>query len=661
MTVIKILLIPSLYRSTDFDVHRNWLSITHHLPLSQWYFDTGPPGPGPGPGPIHGSASASASPTTVHTLDYPPSFAFFQYLLSNNFITKYLIQQGYLEEQCLALLGDHENEVGVDCVIFQRGTVILADCIFFMGAFLLSWSILWNCNDDGNGNGNGNGDGDGNGNGNGDGDGDGDGDGNGNGNGDNKIKSNNNNKDTIDKKKKNGAQKKILSIRISCFLLIVSNSGLILLDHIHFQYNGMLLGVLMASIACILHAIAITGTGTGTSIGNDNVTTPAMQVMQAKRVTKMELLASILFTLLLTLKHLYLTLAPVYFFYLLRKFCLVVPTRRTIIIIQKQQQQQQYKEIVSKFHFQRLVLLGSTVAITLSLPFLPFGIQHNPKEQMIQMLSRLFPFQRGLCHDYWAGNIWALYSFASKVVSFLSRLRQEHEDKDEDNYKLSFFPSSLPEITPLCSATSLLLALIPSMICAWRAASPSLLYAHAPKKRQMAFLTCIVYSSLTSFMLAYHVHEKAIMTAIIPMTVLAFWNKECARLFLRLMAVGQFGLMPLLYQSTEFGVKVCLQGSFLWLSVWILECVHLGKAGENEEDEQEREEDEEDWLIQGWDRMGLGIMVCLLVYTEWFHTIIFGEGVWEFLPLMMISLFCAVGLVYCWVHCGIIMMRAVVS
>lgn len=147
-------------------------------------------------------------------------------------------------------------------------------------------------------------------------------------------------------------------------LSILLSPGLLIIDHIHFQYNGFLYGMLLLSL-----------------------------VLSRKQSTL--LLGGVLFAVLLCFKHIYLYLAPAYFVYLLRAYCL---GSKSILDIQ----------------FGNVVKLGSGVLIVFGAAFGPFVYWGQPS----QLLSRLFPFSRGLCHAYWAPNAWAIYSFIDRMLIY---------------------------------------------------------------------------------------------------------------------------------------------------------------------------------------------------------------------------------------------------
>lgn len=153
------------------------------------------------------------------------------------------------------------------------------------------------------------------------------------------------------------------------------------------------------------------------------------------------------------------------------------------------------------------------------------------------------------------------------------------------------------------------------------------------------FIHAVVFCSISAFMLGYHVHEKAIMTAIIPLSLLATSSRDAARLFIRTCMFGIFGIMPLLFRQEELLLKVLLYTAWMCGTIYCLERIHQGPGDGRLEA-----------VLTIIDRISLGILAHVLIFMEVVHPILFKpSGRLEFLPLMMTSVVCAVGLVWCWV------------
>lgn len=121
---------------------------------------------------------------------------------------------------------------------------------------------------------------------------------------------------------------------------------------------------------------------------------------------------------------------------------------------------------------------------------------------MKQILSRLFPFGRGLIHDYWAPNFWALYYMADKVLSFVIKkifpfynkellnvgtLNQVSVNQPLNSLKLLYEPSA--NLTILI----ILIFLIPTIFYVY-------------KNSKINNLKLILVNGLIFFMFGYHVH-----------------------------------------------------------------------------------------------------------------------------------------------------------
>jgi len=228
--------------------------------------------------------------------------------------------------------------------------------------------------------------------------------------------------------------------------------------------------------------------------------------------------------------------------------------------------------------------------------------------------------------------VWALYMFSEKVLSFVGK-----------KCHIAVLIDGLPEVPPNVCAVALLVSLAPALVYAWKYAGSTCLNGSSN-----LFINAVVYCAFCGFMFSYHVHEKAIMTAIIPLTLLSTTSVKHARLYLLTCAVGHFGLFPLLYRRVETPFKLVSYLMHLVLSENLLG--HYFDEGRKAAQP----------ILTRYDKIGFLLLMLVFLFAEVVHPILLKpHGKLEFLPLMIQSVVCALGLVYCWVYSWLLLRRCV--
>jgi len=145
-------------------------------------------------------------------------------------------------------------------------------------------------------------------------------------------------------------------------MLSYLNLGLFMVDNIHFQYNSMMYGLFILAVHYI--------------------------------VQERYLKSAFFYAVLLNFKHIYLYSAPAFGIMYLKGACFAPNASRWT----------RAKSFV--------LLAVQTLVITVVISFGPFIMTG----QLSQIVSRLFPFDRGLVHDYMAANVWELHIIFNKYV-----------------------------------------------------------------------------------------------------------------------------------------------------------------------------------------------------------------------------------------------------
>ncbi|KAG8953629.1 glycosyl transferase [Tulasnella sp. 424] len=389
-----------------------------------------------------------------------------------------------------------------------------------------------------------------------------------------------------------GSPDKTIQTIISASVFL--HPSFLIVDHIHFQYNGFMFGILLWSI------------------------------LMAKEGNK--LASGFLFAVLLNFKHIYMYLAPAYFIYLLRSFCMTP----------------QGTPLPKQF-----LTLANTVILVFVVSLGPFTVLG----QLPQLLSRLFPFTRGLNHAYWAPNAWALVTMLDRVLLKAAQIFKPEiingagiQSTSRGLVGDTVF-AVIPNVKPIHTFIITVAFQLIWLVKLWR----------VPTYR--SFVCALTLCGWTSFMFGWHVHEKAIMLVLVPLSLMAADNQAHFRTFVLTSVAGIFSLFPLLFTPSETLIKIVY--SVIWGAL-----VFSGLSRRVYEPPSSLPT----FIIDILEKAYLAGFIPLQLFITMFP--IFSgrnfksspddagsNGGMEFLPLMLTSVYCAVGLVWAFVRLGWLYLR----
>jgi len=358
-------------------------------------------------------------------------------------------------------------------------------------------------------------------------------------------------------------------------LAILLSPGLLIIDHIHFQYNGAMYGLLILSIVLAQQPSTLLQSG-------------------------------LLFAALLCFKHIYLYLAPAYFVYLLRAYCL-------------------HPRSIFRIQFVNSLKLGIGIIAIFAAAFGPFAYWG----QIPQLLSRLFPFSRGLCHAYWAPNIWAMYSFTDRVLIYVAPYLNLPVNRDAltsvtrglvGDTAFAVLPAITPRHTFILTIATQLPALAKLFL------SPT----------TANFLPALTLTAYSAFLFGWHVHEKAILLVALPFTALCVRDRRWLAAYRPLAVAAHVALFPLLFTAAEFPVKTAY--TLLWLVAFLAAFDRVCPPATHPRL----------FLLDRFAVLYSAVAVPLVVYCSAVHGVVFA-GRLEFVPLMFTASYSALGVVGSWV------------